>query len=273
MKLQDKKIILTGAYGGIGKEVASLLLLQGASVILVGRQQELLNNLVTELSLISKGVQDRLVTISADITNKNDRLKIINDSLSKFGNIDILINLAGLMSFTQFSQEDPETTEKLFQINVLSPMHLSKMLIPHMINNRSGHIVNIGSIFGSISFAWFTTYSSTKFALRGFSEALRRELDGTGIEVSYIAPRAVRTAFNSDSITQMCNQFKTKMDSPSKVAKDIVKSIQNNTREKYLGFPEKIFVCINALFPRLIDKALKKQNKVAKQFTNQNRNN
>ena len=86
--------------------------------------------------------------------------------------------------------------------------------------------------------------------------------------VSYIAPRAVRTAFNSDSMTQMCDHSKTKMDSPSEVAKDIVNAIKLDTKEKYLGFPEKIFVRINSLFPRLIDKALKKQNQQAKKFIN-----
>ena len=268
MNLKDKKIILTGAYRGIGSEVARLLLDADTRIVLVGRNNKKLNNLMDELLLLDNDVKNKIITVVADVSLEKDRQKIIDKALSMFGNIDVLINLAGSISFNEFSQEDSKTTDELFQVNILAPMHLTKMVVPHMVERGSGQIINIGSIFGSISFAWFTTYSSTKFALRGFSEALRRELDGTGVAVSYIAPRAVRTSFNSDSITQMNDQLKTKMDSPVSVAKDIVKSIQNNTKEKYLGFPEKIFVRINNLFPRLIDRALKKQNQEAKKFIN-----
>lgn len=272
MRLKDKSIILTGAYGGIGNEMARLILEADARIALVGRDDKKLNNLMSELALSKDGVEGKIIAIAADVSLEADRQKIIDQTLTAFGNIDILINLAGSMSFNEFSQEDPKITEELFQVNALAPMQLTKMVIPHMVERGSGQIVNIGSIFGSISFAWFATYSATKFALRGFSEALRRELDGTGVTVNYIAPRAVRTPFNSDSMTQMCDQLKTKMDSPTNVAKDIVSSIQDDTKEKYLGFPEKIFVRINALFPRLIDRALKSQNQAAKKFINKNRN-
>ncbi len=266
MNLNDKKIILVGACGGIGVEVSRLLVSLGAYVVLVDKNQACLDDLLKELLLSGENLEEKIITIASDISVEKDRREIIAKTLSNFGEIGILINLAGLMSFTQFELEDPETTELLFKVNVLAPMHLSRMVVPHMVEKGSGQIVNIGSIFGSISFAWFATYSSTKFALRGFSEALRRELDGTGVKVNYIAPRAVKTPFNSDSITQMCEHLNTKMDPPFEVAKDIVNAIQNETKDKYLGFPEKIFVRINALFPRLVDKVLKKQNQEAKKF-------
>lgn len=268
MNLNNKKVILTGAYGAIASEVARLLLDLGAHVALVGRHEQSLGDLEQSLVASVKGSQDKVISIVADITQEHDRQKIVDQALSNFGQVDILINLAGSMSFTQFSEEDSKLTEALFQVNVLAPMHLTKMIVPHMRDKNSGHIVNVGSIFGSIAFAWFTTYSATKFALRGFSEALRRELDGTGVEVSYIAPRAVKTPFNSTAITNMLNHFNTKIDDPANVASTIVGAIQGNVKEKYLGFPEKIFVRINSLFPRLIDKALKKQNQDAKKFIN-----
>jgi short-subunit dehydrogenase len=267
MKLNDKKIILTGAYGAIASEVAHLLLSLGAHISLVGRNEQSLNDLEKTLASSVKDSRNRMITIVADIAQEDDRRKIIDKTLSNFGQVDVLINLAGLMSFNQFSEEDPKLTEELFQVNVLAPMHLTKMIIPHMLEKDSGQIINVGSTFGSIAFAWFATYSATKFALRGFSEALRRELDSTGVEVSYIAPRAVKTPFNSDAITQMLKHSKAKIDDPSKVAKDIINAIQGNVKEKYLGFPESIFVRINSLFPRVVDKALKKQNRDAKKFT------
>jgi len=266
MELNDKKIILTGAYGSIASEVAHLLLSLGAKVALVGRNEQSLDTLEKSLVSSVKGSESRMIAIVADVAMEADRHKIIDKTLSNFGQVDVLINLAGLMSFDEFSKEDPKLTEELFQVNVLAPMQLTKMIIPHMIEKNSGQIINVGSIFGSIAFAWFSTYSATKFALRGFSEGLRRELDGTGVDVSYIAPRAVKTPFNSDAITQMLSHFNTKIDDSSRVAEDIISVIQGNIKEKYLGFPEKIFVRINSLFPRLVDKALKKQNQDAKKF-------
>lgn len=266
INLQDKKIVLTGAYGAIASEVASLLLNLGAHVSLAGRNKQSLDDLRKILATSVQDSHERVITIVADVTKEDDRHKIIDKTLSKFGQIDVLINLAGLMSFDQFCEEDPKLTEELFQVNVLAPMQLTKMIVPHMVEKGSGQIINVGSIFGSIAFAWFATYSATKFALRGFSEALRRELDGTGVAVSYIAPRTVNTPFNSDAITQMLNHFNTKIDKPSKVAKDIVNAIQGNVKEKYLGFPENIFVRVNSLFPRVVDRVLKKQNQDAKKF-------
>ncbi|MBT6879138.1 MAG: SDR family NAD(P)-dependent oxidoreductase, partial [Gammaproteobacteria bacterium] len=202
MNLGGKKVILTGATGGIGQEVAQALVAKGTWVLLVGRNQVSLS--ILEKSLKSEGYgSDRGVfSVSADVSVESQRQHIVEFAHGAMGGVDILINLAGAMSFTEFSEESLETTEQLFQSNVIAPMQLSRLLLPEMVEQGSGNIVNVGSIFGSIAFAWFTTYSSTKYALRGFSEALRRELVDTGVEVTYIAPRAVSTPFNSERMME-----------------------------------------------------------------------
>ncbi|RKZ97160.1 MAG: short chain dehydrogenase, partial [Gammaproteobacteria bacterium] len=106
----------------------------------------------------------------------------------------------------------------------------------------------------------------SKFALRGFSQALRRELAETAIKVSYIAPRAVKTSLNSSAVYNMADEVKMNMDTPEKVAKQIVDSILKEHKEKYLGFPESLFVRINALFPSLVDRATRGQNKIAQKY-------
>ena len=266
MKLEGRRIVVTGATGGIGREVVGLLLQRKASVVMVGRNGQALKQLKDEFQSGVHGAEHRLFYISSDVTSEEGRERVSSFSQSTMGGVDVLINLAGARSYSQFTLEQKETTEELFQTNVLAPMQLTRLLLPQMVARGSGEIVNVGSIFGSIAFAWFTTYSSTKFALRGFSEALRRELRGSGVGVSYIAPRAVRTSFNSDRMIEMCKATGTALDDPAWVASTIIKSIERGHRERYLGFPEKMFVRINSLFPRLVDQALDGQNRIAKKF-------
>jgi len=151
-------------------------------------------------------------------------------------------------------------------VNLLAPMWLSRALLPAMQAQNSGHIVNIGSIFGSIGFAYFTTYSASKFGLRGFSEALRRELADTGIKVSYIAPRAVRTPMNNDAVMRMGEATKMNMDEPDAVVAKIIAAIETDKKDAYFGFPESLFVRINALLPRLVDGSVAAQNRIARAF-------
>lgn len=262
MKLHNSHIVLTGASGGIGKEVAKLLAKKGAHLALVDRDARTLEMLKDEIA----PYETRTVMITADLTTDAGRQSVIDQTLRTFGKIGILINLAGMMSFTDFTVEDPYMTELLYKVNVLAPMHLTRAILPHMLERGEGQIVNIGSIFGSIAFAYFATYSSTKFALRGFSEALRRELAGTGIDVTYVAPRAARTPFNSAAINKMSDAVKMNMDSPSSVAMHIVRAIEKDAKDYYIGWPESLFVRINALFPRIVDLAVKKQNQITREF-------
>jgi len=151
-------------------------------------------------------------------------------------------------------------------VNLLAPMWLTRAMLPVMQEQNSGHIVNVGSIFGSIGFAYFTTYSATKFGLRGFSEALRRELADTGIKVSYIAPRAVKTPMNSDVVMRMGEATKMNMDEPELVVAKIIEAIESDKKDAYFGFPESLFVRINALLPRIVDGSLAAQNRITRAF-------
>ena len=128
-----------------------------------------------------------------------------------------------------------------------------------MINQGHGRIANIGSMFGSIGFPCFAAYSASKFAIRGFSQSLRRELAGTGVGVTYVSPRAVKTPFNPPVIHRMAELGMMNMDEPQWVAQKIVRAIEKRKNEVYLGFPESLFARINALLPRMVDGAIVKQ--------------
>jgi short-subunit dehydrogenase len=263
LKLKDRKILLTGAAGGIGSALARELIQAGAQVALLDRDEAALDRLADELQT----ADNQVFPISVDLLDSDSREQAIRQAETLLGHIDVLVNGAGLMSYRAFAEEDPLLLERIMQLNTIAPMLLTRQLLPSMLKRGSGQVVNIGSTFGSIAFAWFAAYSASKFALRGFSEALRRELAGSGVSVTYIAPRAVRTKLNTEAVYQMAQATGMNMDSPDKVAQQIAQAIAGGRKDVYLGFPESWFVRINALFPRLVDKALRKQNATMYEFT------
>lgn len=256
MKLEGKKILLTGASGGIGSQLAQQLTEAGARLALIGRNGAQLEKIAGPL----RNYPHAPITFAVDLLDRKSREASVEAADSQLGGIDILINNAGMQSFRPFHEEDPETIERTIQLNTLVPMQLTRQLLPGMLQRKSGRIVNVGSTFGSIAFAWFASYSTSKFGLRGFSEALRRELADSGVGVTYVAPRAVKTDLNSAAVYRMSQKVKMNMDSPEWVAEKIVNAMQKEADDIYLGFPESLFVRINALLPRFVDNAMKKQN-------------
>jgi len=257
--MKGKRIILTGAAGGLGTHLARLLSAEGARLCLTDINEQALQDVRQKLS------GSMVLTVAANITEAEGRKEILEKTLQEFGGVDILINAAGINPFGVFAKQDPGLIQRTIEINTLGPMLLARAVLPTMLEQNSGQIVNIGSTFGSIGFAWFSAYSASKFALRGFSQALRRELAETGVRVTYIAPRAVKTAINSQAVYDMAAAVKMNMDEPDKVAEQIVKYIHKGEKERYLGFPESLFVRINAILPGLVDRAVRKQNREAQQ--------
>lgn len=263
MNLEGSRILLTGASGGIGSALAERLAARGAALALVGREAETLAALADRLGA-AYGVA--VHALNADLLDAGARDRAVDDAGVLLGGIDALVSAAGMMSFRPFADEDPVQVESLVRLNLVVPMAMTRRLLPAMLARRSGRIVNIGSTFGSIGFAWFTAYSASKFGLRGFSEALRRELDGSGVGVTYVAPRAVRTGFNSDAVYRMAAATGMRLDEPGWVADRIVAAIERDARDVSLGFPERFFARLNALLPRLVDGGLRRQNRTTAQY-------
>ncbi|MEJ2620399.1 MAG: SDR family oxidoreductase [Candidatus Thiodiazotropha sp.] len=262
MNLKSTRVILTGAGGGIGSEVAIKLAAQGAKLALLSRNE---SSLCQTRERIGDCEHEPLL-YPVDLLDAEARSKTVDEAMRSLGGIDILINNAGQLSFRPFADEHPEVINRIMQLNTLVPMQLTRQVVQYMIDQGKGQIVNVGSTFGSIAFAWFAAYSSSKFGLRGFSEALRRELADSGVGVTYVAPRGVKTKLNSTSIYRMADKVKMTMDEPTWVAQRIVKGIEKGRKDIYLGFPESLFVRVNALLPRLVDGALKKQNHQMMEF-------
>jgi len=258
MDIKNSRVVLTGAAGGMGQILARELHKRGAYLALVDANADALTSLSGEL--------DGSHAIPGNLSTAAGCQSAADQCSERLGGVDMLINLAGINSFAAYEDETAEKVELMMQVNLLAPMWLSRALLPKMQEQNSGHLVNVGSIFGSIGFAYFTTYSATKFGLRGFSEALRRELADTAIKVSYIAPRAVKTPMNSNVVMRMGEATKMNMDEPEAVVGKIIAAIEADKKDTYFGFPESLFVRVNGLLPRLVDGALAAQNRIARTF-------
>ena len=262
MKLQGARVLLTGAAGGIGSAIAQALAKKGAQLALLDRGVAELEPLLGTLRDTGNSAHG----LEADLLDHAARVAAVEHAHRLLGGIDMLVNCAGLISFRPLVEEDPLLLERIIRLNLVVPMLLARQVLPEMLGRGSGRVVNIGSTFGSIGFAWFAVYSASKFGVRGLSEALRRELDGSGVGVTYVAPRAVKTKFNSDAVYRMAQATGMNMDEPGWVATRIVTAIEQDAKDVYLGFPERLFARLNGLAPRLVDGGLRKQTRAMAGF-------
>lgn len=244
-QLCGKQVLLTGATGGIGQAIASQLAAAGARLLLVARQPE-------ALTALSQQLPGQHRCFSADLTNE-DELAALIAYIKNTGGIDVLINNAGV---SQFALTADQNYRSQLALNLLAPMQLCQLLLPELLQRPAATIVNIGSAFGSIGYPGFSGYCASKFGLRGFTEALSREVATKAMRVLYFAPRATATAMNSQAVVAMNQALNNTMDSPDTVVQALMRQLQTGQRRWYLGWPEKLFVRLNALLPELVDRAI-----------------
>ncbi len=256
-RLAGKKILLTGAAGGIGSEIVRQLTALKATVLMVDLSETALQSLATETRQPFK---------ACDLGNADSRGELVNFVADSFAGLDALVQCAGLMSFGLHDMQTDEQIERLLRINLVAPMQLTRALIPQLEKGTKPAIVNLGSVFGHIGFPGFSLYSASKFGLHGYTEALRRELADSPIRVAWISPRATRTAMNKGVIERMNAELKVNTDTPEKVAAAVIKVIAQPGRDKVLGFPEKLFARINQFLPGLVDGSLVKQLPVIRKY-------
>lgn len=261
ISLNGKRILITGASHGIGRELATQLAARGAQLTIVARSSDVLDELSHDIARNG----GKAYPLAADLTDAGCRAGVVDQAVAWMGGLDVLVNVAGNSPFGPFEAETDQELETLVALNVLAPMQLSRAAVAHFRAQGSGQLVNIGSIFGSIGFPHFAAYSATKFAMRGLSQALRRELAGTGVDVTYVAPRGTRTR-QTGAYADMVEATKMPLDEPQIVAARIVGAIEQRAKDVYLGGPEPLFVRLNAWWPRLVDKLTAGQTRAARPF-------
>ncbi len=262
MKPGSIRALVTGGAGGIGCAIAAELLSRGGSVLLVDRDEAALGRAAERFMRYG----DRVGTLAADLTSAADRERICRTAASWRGGVNALVNNAGINHFRLFEDQPPAQIDLALAVNVQAPLHLCHGLLPHLRRQPEACILNTGSVFGAIGYPGYAVYSATKFAVRGFTEALRRELADTRVRVHYVAPRATRTGINSSAVERMNAELGVAMDPPELVAQAVCDMLAGGRLEAVIGWPEKLFARVNGVLPRIVDGALRKQLPVIRRY-------
>ena len=263
MKYHEMNVLLTGATGGIGMETATLLASRGASLLLCARDEKRLNELGGRL----RALASRVDTVAADLATVDGRRRLAAAARVFPGGINVLVNNAGVNRFDLLDRQSGQDLEAIVNTNLLAPMLLTQQLLPLLRNQKQAVILNVGSIVGSIGMPGQAAYCGSKFGLHGFSEALRRELNGSPVRVVYVAPRSTDTNMNDFLMREVNELTGVRTDTSMAVARQVVTAITAGKRERFIGWPERLFVKINALLPGLVDRSLKKQARLLERST------
>ncbi|TGL96315.1 SDR family oxidoreductase [Leptospira barantonii] len=262
MKQREKNrvILITGASEGIGRELALLYAAQQVQLVLASRNLESLENLAAECERMGA----KALAIQTDVSSTEDCKNLIEQAVKKYGRIDILINSAGISMSASFdSLQDLTVFQKLMSVNYLGVVHTSFYALPYLKKSR-GMIVNISSLQGKTGFPRSTGYCASKFAVQGFSDSLRIELMGSGVDVLVVSPGPIATKMNyrkfdaNGNVTQEENSesAERKLMSPEECARLIAKSISKRKRELVMTFGGKLIPWIKLFAPAFVDRTI-----------------
>ena len=257
MKARNARVLLTGAGGGIGQATATALVDAGASVMLLGRSPAKLSAQARSLTRArTKETPGSVEWYATDLTRTEGFSGLV--TVASGWGCNVLIHNAGVPGFGRLEALDAEKMANVLHLNLLAPMLLTQRLLPHLRTLQEARVMFVGSVLGRLGLPGYSVYSASKFGLRGFAEALRRELDGSGVGVQYLGPRSTRTSFNEAEVTRYNEATGTAMDDPSTVAQALLKLLESGAAERFIGFPESLAVRINGLAPGWLDGAFAK---------------
>lgn len=222
--LTDKVAVVTGAGSGIGEAIATLLHEEGAKVILAGRNKEKLQNVANQLS------QDSVKVVPTDVTNKEEVDELIKIAQQTFGGLDIVINSAGQMLSSKITDYQVDEWDSMIDVNIKGTLYTAQAALPTMLEQSSGHLINIASISGFEVTKSSTIYSATKAAVHTITQGLEKELAKTGVKVTSISPGMVDTA-----ITAAYNPTDRKKLEPQDIAEAVLYAL---TQPKHVNVNE-----------------------------------
>lgn len=255
MDIKGRVAIVTGASSGIGEATAREFAREGAKVVLAARRVDKLESLAKEIDAMGTGAQAHVV--QADLAKLDDIQKLVDETVQVFGHIDVLVNNAGFGRLDWLENLDPvKDIQAQIDVNVMGVIQTTRLVLPLMIKQRNGSIVNMCSMAGLIGTPTYTIYSASKHAVHGFSEALRREVKPWGIDVSLVYPGGVVTEFASHAGIKR----KTKATTPKfmlltaeQVGQAVVKLVRRPRRMWIIPWMWGFTVFMNRFFPGFVD--------------------
>ncbi len=260
MPFSDKIVWITGASSGIGKALAIELSNQNAKLILSSRNKESLELVKNECKN-----PDVVKIVSLDLEDYNNLQLKSNEAIAAFGKVDILVNNGGISQRSLVEETAIAVDKRIMDINYLGTVGLTKAILPHFIENKSGHFVTTTSIVGKIGTPLRSSYAASKHALHGFFDSLRAENHQNNIAVTLVCPGFVNTNVSKNALTGDGTP-QQKMDvatengiQPERFAKLMAKAIQKKKEEVYLGgFKERLAVYVKRFFPKILSLMIRK---------------
>ncbi|MFC4596987.1 SDR family NAD(P)-dependent oxidoreductase [Cohnella hongkongensis] len=245
--LNGKVVLITGASSGIGARTAELLARRGAIPVLTARS-------VDKLEKLSATIPGEHALYGMDVRSDEQVRETAARVVDRYGKIDVLLNNAGYGEFVRFAPDVPISHfQDMMDVNYLGAVRCAQAALPYMLEAGNGHIVNVASMAGKMATAKSTAYCATKHAVLGFTNALRQELQGTGIAVSAVNPGPVDTPFfdRADPSGQYVRNVGWFMLPPDKVARAIVSVIETRRPELDLPWTAAAGAKFMLLFPRI----------------------
>ena len=244
---KDQTVVITGASAGVGAACARAFAAQGAKLVLVARGRAGLNRIAKELRN-----QSEVLTVTMDVSDTDQCLKLLKKAEAKFGTVDVLINNAGMHSRGDLEKVDPADVAAMVDINLRAPMVLSCAAIPFLRRAGSGAIVMVGSLAGRAPLQGAATYSGTKAGLRAFSYALADELKEANINVGVVSPGPIDTGFIMDEIDKVEDiVFSQPMSTAAEVADAVMEIALGKETEISMPSISGKLTTMSYLFPNL----------------------
>ena len=241
-------MVITGASSGIGRETAKEFAKLHASLVLVSRDKNRLDEVANELSIY----KTKILVCQCDVSQKDQVNDMQKEVLEKFGTIDVLINNAGFGIYNVIKDTKIEDIELQMATNYFGMVYCIKAFLPKMLENKSGHIVNVASVAASIGIPAMASYCASKFAMLGFSESLYHELEGTGVGITVVSPIMVKTNFfNNNSFEKMPRY--TMALSANTVAKAVVRASSSPRLEIVVPQIVRVAIWMKQTFPYIVN--------------------
>ncbi|GMN08716.1 SDR family NAD(P)-dependent oxidoreductase [Croceitalea sp. MTPC9] len=254
-RIDGKTVWITGASSGIGEELAYQLSLRNCKLILSARRKEMLEKVKDKCAN-----KENIYILPLDIIEFEKMNDKVEKALSIVGNIDVLVNNAGISQRSLIAETDFSVYQKMIDVDYLGTVALTKALLPHFIKQKSGHFVTVSSLMGKFSSPYRSGYCGAKHALHGFFDSLRMEHDKDNIDVTMVCPGFVNTniaksALTGDGSQQGENDQATENGiTTEKLCSRMVKAIERKNFEIYVGGKETKGVYVKRFFPKLLHK-------------------
>lgn len=251
MSLQEQVVIVTGASAGIGREIALRLAQEQAWLVLAARSEDKLQRLADELT--STGV--KALAVRTDVSDPNDLSDLVNRTIAEFGRIDVLINNAGIECFDYFERLETDEIIQTIETNLTSAILLTRLVVPHMLSQKSGAIINMASTAGKHCPAYESVYGATKAGLIAFTQGLRGEYLNHAITATAICPGFTRSGGIYDRMVAASGKKASGVlgsTTTTAVAAAVVQAIRRGSPEIIVNFPPvRPAMVFREMFPRL----------------------